>query len=147
MNEWLMIGTWISVNSSLTSNWPWVGSVGPPWPARSPVENSTSVANFSDSLRYSPPTLMPTPRSDQGVCKPYSPPSNVKFASATVSLTLPRWKPGVDRYASAAGVTELDVKTFHGTQFGSVPFRTERQTGVPTGTPATPPVAAFASTW
>ena len=39
------------------------------------------------------------------------------------------------------------VKMFHGTQFGSPPpGMAERQTGVPAGTPATPPTAGLAMT-
>ena len=90
-----MIGIWTSPNSSRTSNEPFTGTTGPPIPARSPDWNSTSVLKFSDSLRYSPPTFRPMPRSDHGVCRPYSPPSNVRLASAIVSCVSPRWKPGV----------------------------------------------------
>ena len=88
MNAWLTIGSCSSAKASRTSNPPWTGSVGPPWPARSPLLNSWSTWKSSASLRYSPPKLKPMPRSDHGVWMPYSPPSIVTLALAIDSFEL-----------------------------------------------------------
>ncbi len=65
-----MIGIWASPNTSQTRKLPLTGSVGAPWPARSPVWNDVSGLSSSDSRRYSTPALIATPSSAHGVLTP-----------------------------------------------------------------------------
>ena len=64
------IGIWASPKTSQTLKLPVTGSVGAPWPVKSPVWNEVSGFSSSDSRRYSTPALIAMPSSAHGVFQP-----------------------------------------------------------------------------